>query len=469
METLLSSSVLVAASEMGDKTQLLAFLLVARFKRPVPILAGILVATLLNHGLAAALGSYVAGLVSPNTLRIALAIIFFVFALWTLKSDEHDDKPEDSRWGAFVTTTVLFFLAEMGDKTQLATVALGARFADTLMVTAGTTLGMMAADGFAVFVGHRVAERLPMRWIRRAAALLFFIFGVLVLASDPSSLMKSGEVSRESERAVSGSKAPEERRVEGLWFGERENPRAFVLLAHGLNLKPSKMRALSELVCNEKSKYSCRVLSLPGHEEFGKSQMRKVNTDTWKSRILEEVQQIERLSREHRVPAFFIGYSLGGLLGEWAISQQTGPVFDKVVLIAPAIAIHAYTKIAVFLPMTGGMMVPSKNHPDYRANKGTSIAAYRSMFNFIGEFRNSELRGVDIPTLVFLNQKDELVSHRKLIRWIDSSRLSRWRVDFVPELAPSIKPSYEHLMIDEPSMGSAAWANMSGKVVEFLH
>lgn len=189
MQTLLSSFLLVAASEMGDKTQLLAFSLAARFKKPLPILAGILVATILNHGLAAALGGYVAGLVSPDALRIGLAITFFVFALWTLKPDEHEDVSDQSRWGPFVTTTVLFFLAEMGDKTQLATVALGARFASILLVTFGTTLGMMVADGLAVFLGHRLAEHLPMQWIRRGAAFLFFVFGVLILLGDASRLV----------------------------------------------------------------------------------------------------------------------------------------------------------------------------------------------------------------------------------------------------------------------------------------
>ena len=468
METLLSSFALVAVSEMGDKTQLLAFSLAARFKRPVPILAGILVATLLNHGLAAALGSYVAGLVSPDTLRIALAIIFFAFALWTLKPDEHEDKPEDSRWGAFVTTTVLFFLAEMGDKTQLATVALGARFGDLFMVTAGTTLGMMAADGLAVFAGHRLAERLPMQWIRRAAALLFFIFGVLILLGKSSSLMNAGEAARETERVLSGSTAPEEGMAEGMWIGEREKPRAFVLLAHGLNLKPSRMRPLAETACHDENRYSCRILSLPGHEEFGSSRMRQVTANSWKQRILEEVEQIERLALEHQVPAYFIGYSLGGLVGEWAISQQANSVFDKVVLIAPAIATHSYTKIASYLPMTGNMMLPSKNHPDYRANKGTSIAAYRAMFRIMGEFRESRLRGVDIPTLVFLNPEDELVSHRRLIRWIDDSRLSHWRVLFVRDLKPSIRPNYQHLMIDQASMGAEAWEELSTAIREFL-
>ncbi|MBU6376539.1 MAG: TMEM165/GDT1 family protein, partial [Bdellovibrionales bacterium] len=114
METVLSSFVLVAASEMGDKTQLLAFSLAARFKRPGPILAGILVATLLNHALAAWLGRFAAGLVSPEVLRILLAVLFFAFALWTLKPDTLEEEPQDSRWGPFLTTTVLFFLAEMG-------------------------------------------------------------------------------------------------------------------------------------------------------------------------------------------------------------------------------------------------------------------------------------------------------------------------------------------------------------------
>ncbi len=453
---------------MGDKTQLLAFSLAARFKRPTPILAGILVATLLNHGLAAALGSYVAGLVSAETLRMVLALTFFAFALWTLKPDKHDDKPGDPRWGAFVTTTVLFFFAEMGDKTQLATVALGARFADALFVTVGTTLGMMAADGLAVFVGHRLAHRLPMQWIRRAAALLFFIFGVLILASDSSSLMKTGDASRRSERVLSGAIAPDERSPEGFWIGEREKPKALVLVAHGLNLKPSRMRALAELVCNAESQYSCRVLSLPGHEELGESRMRRVSADSWKQRILEEVQQIERLSLEHQVPAYFMGYSLGGLLGEWAISQQSNRVFEKVVLIAPSIATHSYTKVVSYLPMTGKMMLPSKNHPEYRANKGTSISAYRAMFRIMKELRESALRGVDLPTLVFLNPEDELVNHRRLIQWIDESRLSRWRVAFVRDLRPSISPSYHHLMIDQASMGAEAWTELATGIRDFL-
>ena len=181
MESLLSSFALVAASEMGDKTQLLAFSLSARFKKPMPILCGIFVATVFNHLLASALGSFASSLISKNLLKILLALTFFIFSLWTLKPDELNEESQESRWGPFWTTLILFFLAEMGDKTQLATVALGARFSSVFEVTLGTTLGMMVSDGLAVFVGHQLADRLPMEWIRRAAAALFFVFGLLVL------------------------------------------------------------------------------------------------------------------------------------------------------------------------------------------------------------------------------------------------------------------------------------------------
>jgi putative Ca2+/H+ antiporter (TMEM165/GDT1 family) len=187
IEILGSSTGLVAASEMGDKTQLLAFSLAARFKRPFPILMGILVATVLNHALAAGLGVSVAAFITPRWssqwLQWCLALLFFLFALWTLKPDtlDEDEAQKSSRWGAFVTTAILFFLAEMGDKTQLATVALGARFQSVLAVTLGTTLGMMLADGLAVFAGQSLSHRLPLQWIRRGAALLFALFALWIL------------------------------------------------------------------------------------------------------------------------------------------------------------------------------------------------------------------------------------------------------------------------------------------------
>lgn len=177
-EAIFSSFALVAASEMGDKTQLLAFSLAARFKRPWAILAGIFTATILNHALASTVGQWVAAQVSPSVMALALAGTFIAFGLWTLKPDTLDEKDDSKRCGAFVTTAVLFFLAEMGDKTQLATVALAARYQMAVAVTIGTTLGMMLADGLAVFLGEKLAEKIQSQWIRRGAAGLFFVFGI---------------------------------------------------------------------------------------------------------------------------------------------------------------------------------------------------------------------------------------------------------------------------------------------------
>lgn len=176
LQTILSSFALVAVSEMGDKTQLLAFSLAARFKRPVPILLGIFAATILNHALASTVGAWMAAQVSETTLAWVLAALFAAFGIWTLKPDTLDDAGERHPYGPFLTTTVLFFLAEMGDKTQFATVALAARFHSAAWVTFGTTLGMMATDGLAVFLGDRLADKAQMKWIRWFAAALFFVF-----------------------------------------------------------------------------------------------------------------------------------------------------------------------------------------------------------------------------------------------------------------------------------------------------
>ncbi len=177
MEAIVSSFFLVAISEMGDKTQLLAFSLATRYRRPWVVMGGILAATLLNHALAATVGTWVSAHFPPRVMAAILAATFIVFGLWTLKPDTLEEDVKPDRFGPFLTTTVLFFLAEMGDKTQLATVALAARFESILLVTTGTTLGMLASDGLAVFVGERFAERAPMRWIRVGAAGLFFAFG----------------------------------------------------------------------------------------------------------------------------------------------------------------------------------------------------------------------------------------------------------------------------------------------------
>lgn len=177
-EAISSSFLLVAASEMGDKTQLLAFSLAAKYKKPVPIMAGIFVATVLNHALASWGGFWVASIVSPMMMANILGAIFVAFALWTLKPDEADEVSEVSKFGPFLTTTFLFFMAEMGDKTQLATVALGANFQSAWAVTLGTTLGMMVTDGLAVVAGDQLSHKINMKYMRWFAASLFFVFGL---------------------------------------------------------------------------------------------------------------------------------------------------------------------------------------------------------------------------------------------------------------------------------------------------
>ena len=177
MESVISSFALVALSEMGDKTQLLAFSLATRYRRPWVVMAGILAATVLNHALASGAGTWISVHVAPRTMAFALAATFIAFGLWTLRPDSLDEDGRPDRFGPLLTTTVLFFLAEMGDKTQLATVALAARYRSIVLVTAGTTLGMLASDGLAVFLGERFASRVPMRVLRWAAAGGFFVFG----------------------------------------------------------------------------------------------------------------------------------------------------------------------------------------------------------------------------------------------------------------------------------------------------
>ena len=183
MEALLVSTAAVAIAEIGDKTQLLALLLAARFRRFWPVAWGILVATLLNHGAAAWLGALAAGWLSPTAQRWAVAGSFLAVAAWALVPDrlDADEVPKPPRFGAFVTTTVAFFLVEIGDKTQIATVVLAAQYDALAMVVAGTTLGMLAANLPVVALGGRFAERLPVAWFRYGAALLFGVLGVAVL------------------------------------------------------------------------------------------------------------------------------------------------------------------------------------------------------------------------------------------------------------------------------------------------
>lgn len=177
MDAILSSFILVAISELGDKTQLLAFSLATKYRRPWVVMGGILAATLLNHALASGVGAWIATHVSPRVMAGVLAATFIGFGFWTLKPDTLEENAKPDRFGPFVTTAILFFLAEMADKTQLATVALAARYQSVLLVTTGTTLGMLASDGVAVFLGEKLAARVPMKWIRASAASLFFLFG----------------------------------------------------------------------------------------------------------------------------------------------------------------------------------------------------------------------------------------------------------------------------------------------------
>jgi len=181
MEALLVSTGIVALAEMGDKTQLLALVLATRFKQRLPIVLGILVATLANHLLAGSIGTWLATLVSPAVLRWTVGVSFVTFGLWTLKPDTLEEDRPLPRGGVFLTTLVSFFLIEMGDKTQLATVALAARFGTLVPVVAGTTLGMMIADVPAVWVGEALSRRLNLKYLRWAAAALFVALGLLTL------------------------------------------------------------------------------------------------------------------------------------------------------------------------------------------------------------------------------------------------------------------------------------------------
>jgi len=185
METYLVSAMLVALAEMGDRTQLLAIMLASRYRKPVPILAGIFVATLANHGLAALAGFYLSSLLQATWFKYVIALSFIAMALWALipdKADE-DDKPSKLHMGVFLTTAVSFFVVEIGDKTQIATAALAARYHDILVVAAGTTTGMMIANIPAVFLGHAVTRVLPINQLRIAAALLYLVLGLWGVAT----------------------------------------------------------------------------------------------------------------------------------------------------------------------------------------------------------------------------------------------------------------------------------------------
>ena len=183
MEALFVSTGVVALAEIGDKTQLLAFILAARFKKPVPIIFGILCATIINHGLAGALGAWITSSVSPEVLRWILGASFIGMAIWTLIPDriEEEETQIARKTGVFLATFITFFLAEMGDKTQIATIAMAAHYATPLLVVVGTTLGMLIADVPAVFVANKFAEKIPMKLVHSIAASIFLVMGLLTL------------------------------------------------------------------------------------------------------------------------------------------------------------------------------------------------------------------------------------------------------------------------------------------------
>lgn len=182
LEAFLISTGIVALAEIGDKTQLLALVLAAKFRRPAPIVLGIFVATLVNHAFAGALGSWITTLVGPATLRWVLGLSFLAMAVWTLIPDRlDDDETRLAGLGVFGTTLIAFFVAEMGDKTQLATVALAAQYQAVSSVVMGTTVGMMIANVPAVLMGERIARRFPVRLVHGIAAAIFAVLGAATL------------------------------------------------------------------------------------------------------------------------------------------------------------------------------------------------------------------------------------------------------------------------------------------------
>ena len=186
MEAFLVSTGIVALAEIGDKTQLLSLVLAARYRRPWPIIAGILIATVLNHALASAVGAWLTTALSAETLRRLVGVTFILMALWILVPDKLDKDETSirsgSRYGLFGLTLMIFFMAEMGDKTQIATMALAAKFSAVIPIVAGTTFGMMIANVPVVLLGHRLAQRLPLRAIRWVTMALFATLGIIALA-----------------------------------------------------------------------------------------------------------------------------------------------------------------------------------------------------------------------------------------------------------------------------------------------
>ena len=210
MEAFLVSTGIVALAEIGDKTQLLSLFLAARFRKPWPIVWGILVATLANHGLAGALGSWVTTQLGPEALRWVLGGSFLAMAVWILVPDKLDEGDTDAspRFGIFATTVVAFFIAEMGDKTQVATVMLAAQFNSWFWVVAGTTLGMMLANAPVVWLGDALTRRVSLKWVHRISAVVFAVLGGLALWGGPANIEKNEAPVEVPQKAIANDNAP---------------------------------------------------------------------------------------------------------------------------------------------------------------------------------------------------------------------------------------------------------------------
>jgi len=210
MEAFLISTGIVALAEMGDKTQLLSLVLAARFRKPWPIVWGILVATLVNHGLAGALGSWVTTQLGPEALRWVLGGSFLAMAVWILVPDKLDNEANDKgpRFGVFATTVVAFFIAEMGDKTQVATVMLAAQFNSWFWVVTGTTLGMMLANAPVVWLGEAITRKISLKWVHRISAVVFAVLGGLALWGGPSNAKNHETPIEAPQKVIANEAAP---------------------------------------------------------------------------------------------------------------------------------------------------------------------------------------------------------------------------------------------------------------------
>ncbi len=252
------------------------------------------------------------------------------------------------------------------------------------------------------------------------------------------------------------------------WIGPKPSEaRGFVLVVHGLNLRPSRMIPLAETICNPRTGLACRMVVLPGHSEVGDSGMSRVTTDSWKTAMITEIGDFMRRKRASK-PAYFLGFSLGALVGPWAIQQLEEQPFSKLVLLAPPLETKFYARAALLIPGPSTMMIPSKNHPDYRVNDGTSLGAYRALFAIQDESRAGVQQRLNIETLALVNPRDELVSSSGLRKRVAASGWSKWRVETIPALRPRLDPVYQHLFIDEASMGTEGWKVIQSKILEFL-